>query len=276
MVKNELAEKEVFQMITQMNTLDAEGRPYGMFAGSIDQFESSDELTNMKNEIAVKAFNIWKDDAALWLSNKRPAVSTGQKAPAAKIVYMPVVGLSEDGEKNFAGYRIVFSSDWLASKRVGTNTANSSEIGALTGEEIKFLQGITNDEDDPTTDSGVFFLYEQEVDQNTKADKNTYYSFVQADIARKGFADYTVADGLNPTGTYRIVQEKGGYYVYSKTHTYQEGGTYLVEENTTQIDMSEGLEGLDKQVVTWQQILFNLREQNRLAKEKDVSVNGKK
>ena len=40
--------------------------------------------------------------------------------------------------------------------------------------------------------------------------------------------------------------------------------------------MSEGLEGLDKQVVTWQQILFNLREQNRLAKEKDVSVNGKK
>ena len=97
MVKNELAEKEVFQMITQMNTLDAEGRPYGMFAGSIDQFGSSDQLTNTKSEIAVKAFNIWKDDAALWLSNKRPAVSTGQKAPAAKIVYMPVVGLSADG-----------------------------------------------------------------------------------------------------------------------------------------------------------------------------------
>lgn len=277
MVKNELAEKEVFQMITQMNTLDAEGRPYGMFAGSIDQFGSSDQLTNTKSEIAVKAFNIWKDDAALWLSNKRPAVSTGQKAPAAKIVYMPVVGLSADGEKNFAGYRIVFSSDWLASKRIGTNTANSSEIGALTGEEIKFLQGITDDEDDPTTDSGVFFLYEQEVDQNTKADKNTYYSFVQADITKnKGYADYTVADGNQPTGKYRIVQEKGGYYVYSETYTYQQGGTYLKEENTTQIDMAQGLQGLDKQVLAWQNILFNLREQNRLAKEKDVSVNGEK
>ena len=93
---------------------------------------------------------------------------------------MPVVGLSEDGEKNFAGYRIVFSSDWLASKRIGTNTANSSEIGALTGEEIKFLQGLTNDEDDPTTDSGVFFLYEQEIDQNNPQNPGSLYpSFLQ-------------------------------------------------------------------------------------------------
>ena len=40
--------------------------------------------------------------------------------------------------------------------------------------------------------------------------------------------------------------------------------------------MAQGLQGLDKQVLAWQNILFNLREQNRLAKEKDVSVNGEK
>jgi|TARA_R110002072_G_scaffold91305_2_gene203683 hypothetical protein len=278
MVPNELANKEVFQMINQINTLDKEGTPYGIISGDIDAYETNEEILNIKSELGVKVFNMWKNDAALWLSNKRPAVSTGQKAPAAKIIYTPVIGLSVDGQKTLAGYQVIFSPDWLASKRVGTNTSNASEVGSLKESEILELQGnISNEDSDIATgQGGITILFDQGIDINSKADKNTYYSFVQADLAKKGYADYTVADGNKPTGTYRIVQEKGGYYVYSKTHTYQQGGKYTVEENTVQVDMAQGLEGLDKQVVAWQQKLFNLRERNRLAKEKDVSVNGNK
>lgn len=278
MVPNKLANKEVFQMINQINTLDKEGTPYGIISGDIDAYETNEEILNIKSELGVKVFNMWRNDAALWLSNKRPAVSTGQKAPAAKIIYTPVIGLSVDGEKTLAGYQVIFSPDWLASKRVGTNTSNASEVGSLKESEILELQGNISDEDSDiaTGQGGITILFDQGIDLNSKADKNTYYSFVQADLVKKGYADYTVADGNTPTGTYRVVQEKGGYYVYSKTHTYQEGGKYTVEENTVQVDMAQGLEGLDKQVVAWQQELFGLRERNRLAKEKDVSVNGNK
>ena len=290
MVPNKIAKKEVFQMMQQINTLDLEGRPYGMIVGKVDEYDTNDELLNIKNETAVKAFNIWKNDASLWLSNKRPGVATGQKSPSAKITYMPVFGLSADGEKTLAGYRVSFGSDWLASKRVGTNTANSTEIGSLTGDEIKLLQGYTGDEDNPNTDPGIVFVFEQDVDMNNKSEKNTYYSFVQTDINASPsgtYADYTVSDGNTPTGTYRIVQEKDGYYVYTMTYTYQpavystdgiklSGGTYLKEENTVTIDMREGLRGLDKQALQWQAKLIEKRKQNRAAKEKDVSVNGNK
>jgi len=281
MVPNKLAEKEVFVMLEQINLLDSEGTPYGVISGDIDEYDTNEEILNIKSEVGVKVFNMWKQDAALWLSNKRPAVSTGQKAPAAKIIYTPVIGLSKDGEKTLAGYQVIFSSDWLASKRVGTNTANASEIGSLKESEILELQGnIGNDDDDIATgQGGITILFDQGIDMNSKAEKNTYYSFVQADIVGSSngkFADYTVADGTTPTGTYRIIQEKGGYYVYSKIYTYKKGGGYVEEENTVQVDMDQGLEGLDKQVVQWQKDLFELRERNRLAKEKDVATNGVK
>ena len=281
MVPNELAEKELFVMMQQVNILDQEGTPYGVISGDIDAYDTNEEILNIKSEVGVKVFNMWKQDAALWMSNKRPAVSTGQKAPAAKIIYTPVIGLSKDGEKTLAGYQIIFSSDWLASKRVGTNTSNASEVGALKESEILELQGnVGNDDEDIATgQGGITILFEQSIDMNEKAEKNTYYSFVQADIAGSAngkYADYTVADGKTPTGTFRIVQEKGGYYVYSKEYTYQEGGSYVLEENTVQVDMDQGLQGLDKQVLVWQANLFELRERNRLAKEKDVAVNKSK
>ena len=40
--------------------------------------------------------------------------------------------------------------------------------------------------------------------------------------------------------------------------------------------MSQGLPGLDRQVLQWQKVLENKREENRLAREKDESVNGAK
>jgi len=280
-VPNQLAEAEVYQMLLQVNDLDNKGVPYGIIAGDIDNVEDASELANTKSALGIKVFNMWKNEAAVWLSGKTPAVSTGIKAPAAKIIYTPVIGRAEDGEKTLAGYQIIFSSDWLASKKQGSNTSTGNvEFGSLTTQEILQIQGRDGDDEASAGQGGITILFDQSVDLNQKATQKTYYSFVETDISRNGgYANYTVPNdnGINPTGEYRIIKiGPGDYNVYSKTYTYQPGGTYTMEENTVKIDMSQGLPGLDKQVLQYQKVLENKREENRLAREKDESVNGAK
>ena len=281
-VPNALAEREVAQMILQINDLENKGIPYGVVAGDIDNVEEAEELANVKSELGVKVFNMWRNEASLWLSGKIPSTSTSIKAPAATIIYNPVLGRAEDGEKTLAGYQIIFDPNWLASKKQGSNTSTGGmEFGALTTEEILQIQGRAGDDDEVGAgEGGITILFDQSLDLNPKAEKNTYYSFVEVDINKNGgFADYVVPNdnGINPTGEFRVNKIKPGEYtVYSKVYTYQPGGTYTVEENTVPIDMSQGLPGLDKQVIQYQKILEQKRIENRLAREQDEAENGQK
>jgi len=282
-VPNPLAEQEVAQMLIQIEDLENKGLPYGILSGDINIIEDPAQLANVKEPLAVKVFEMWKKDAAVWMSGKTPAVSTGIKAPAAKIVYMPAFGRAQDGEKTLGAYKVVFSADWLASKKAGTNTATGNvEFGSLNSDEILQLQGRVDDDNAETSgQAGITIMFDQSVDLNNKSAINTYYSYVETDIAASGtnYHTYTMPNdnGINPTGEFRVTKlGPNNYQIYSKVYTYQPGGQYTLEENTVKADMSNGLRGLDQAVSNYYKVLENKRNQNQLAREKDQATNGKK
>ena len=285
MSPNPVAEREMANLILQFNKLSNEGKPFGLITGDINDLDDIEELLQ-KDPLALKVWNLYKEDLNTWYNNpKTPASTSGKVAPKAQIIYRPVHGLAKDGSKTTASYQLIFNGDWLGTKKKGTNNSTSSEYGSLSEAEIKSLQGTVNDEKQGGQ-GGITFMFNQIEDINPKGVENTYYSYVETAISasNSGFVDYTVPDAPIPTGNYRIIKVANGQYnIYTKVNTYVPYDSetnipshYTTEENTYPADMTYGLEGLDRAAKQLHSVLELKRDENRLALQKDEAVNGKK
>ena len=277
LTNNAQGEAELGMLIQQINGLERQGTPYGLITGSIDDVDS-DELL-MSDPIAQRAWNLYKEDLNTWYNNSKRS-NTDAIAPIATMQYKPVYGRSEDGKKTTAGYQIIFSPEWLASKIKGGSDV-STQYGALSTSDILALRGAGGNE---KTGSGVSFVYEQKDDTNIKSVNNSYYSGINTAIlsSQNGYADYTVPDMGTPTAEYRVSRVGAGEYNMNYTlNTYipynpetKLGGTYRPTSFTQPIDMSLGLRGLDGQVFKVKSYFETVRAENRLARQKDQKQYG--
>ena len=277
LTNNAQGEAELGMLIQQINGLERQGTPYGLITGSIDDVDS-DELL-MSDPIAQRAWNLYKEDLNTWYNNPKRS-NTDAIAPIATMQYKPVYGRSEDGKKTTAGYQIIFSPEWLASKVKGGSDV-STQYGALSTSDILALRGSGGNE---KIGSGVSFVYEQKDDTNIKSVNNSYYSGINTAImsSQNGYADYTVPDMGTPTAEYRVSRVGAGEYNMNYTlNTYvpynpetKLGGTYRPTSFTQPIDMSLGLRGLDGQVFKAKSYFESIRAENRLATQKDQKQYG--
>ena len=277
LTNNAQGEAELGMLIQQINGLERQGTPYGLITGSIDDVDS-DELL-MSDPIAQRAWNLYKEDLNTWYNNPKRS-NTDAIAPIATMQYKPVYGRSEDGKKTTAGYQIIFSPEWLASKVKGGSDV-STQYGALSTSDILALRGSGGNE---KIGSGVSFVYEQKDDTNIKSVNNSYYSGINTAIlsSQNGYADYTVPDMGTPTAEYRVSRVGAGEYNLNYTlNTYvpydpetKLGGTYRPASFTQPIDMSLGLRGLDGQVFKVKSYFESIRAENRLARQKDQKQYG--
>lgn len=268
-------EAELGNLLQQINTLEKNGSAYGLVAGSIDNVDN----ILIADPIAQKAWNLYKEDLNTWYNNPKRS-NTDAIAPISTLQYKPVYGKSEDGNKTTAGYQIIFSPEWMASKVKGGADV-SAQYGALTTADIKYLSDAGENE---AVGSGISFIFDQKQDTNVKAASNQYYSSINTDImsSENGYADYTVPDMLSPTAKYRISRiDNNNYSVNYSVNRYvpynpetQTGGNYRSEEFTQPIDMTYGIRGLDPQVYKLESWFKTIREQNRLARKKDQEQYG--
>ena len=284
---NPAAEAEMVQLIQQLNVLDNAGNKYGVIQGDLDAsrkffgLEFDDVGSYLQNDAtALKAWNLYKEDLNTWYNNPKRS-NTDKIAPVATIQYMPVGGKSDDPNKENAIYRVNFGPEWLASKKVGSNSASgtSVEFGALTTEEINSLSGASGTADGVQGTAGISFIVPHEFDNNTKSQKNLYYSNIETAILANGngYAEFEMPEGLSPTGKYRVIKSGTNQYnLHYSINTYMPGGSYVTKTETQPIDMQYGLRGLDKRIASFNQFLVTKREQNRLAREKDNLENGQK
>ena len=167
------ARAEMVNLISQLKNFEKTGQVYGILPGDLDNMDAEDLLT--KNPLAVRAWELYKEDLSTYLND--PKVSRTDKiAPIATLKYKPVYGPAGEAVKTTAGYQIIFSPEWLASKKAGTADA---PVGAFTAVEIRQLQGL---DDESETSAGISIVFEQKLDRNTKGTNNSYYSFVETDI----------------------------------------------------------------------------------------------
>ena len=275
LTRDSQGEVELSNLIKQINTLERNGNSYGVVAGSIDNVDNI--LT--ADPIAQKAWNLYKEDLNTWYNNPKRS-NTDAIAPIATLQYKPVYGKSEEGAKTTAGYQVIFSPEWLASKVKGGSDV-SAQYGALTTADIKYLSDAGENE---AVGGGVSFIFQQKEDINVKAASNQYYSSINTDImsSENGYADYTVPDMLTPTANYRISRiDNNNYSVNYTINRYvpynpetQTGGNYRSEQFTQPIDMTYGIRGLDPQVYSLESWFKTVREENRLARKKDQEQYG--
>ena len=273
------ARAEMMNLIGQLKNFEKTGQVYGILPGDLDDMDAEDLLT--KNPLAVRAWELYKEDLSTYLND--PKVSRTDKiAPIATLKYKPVYGPAGEAVKTTAGYQVIFSPEWLASKKAGTTDA---PVGAFTAAEIRQLQGL---DDESETSAGISIVFEQRLDRNTKGTNNSYYSFVETDIlaSENGYADYTIPDGLVNTAEYRVIKAGTGdykinytlnrYVPYDPNAAEGTTGIYVPETATAPIDFELGLPGVDRQVKDLQAYFEGIRNSNRLAKKKDTEQYGER
>ena len=273
------ARAEMVNLIAQIKEFESKGQVYGILPGDLDNIDVEDLLT--KNPLAVRAWELYKEDLSTYLND--PKVSRTDKiAPIATLKYKPVYGPAGEAVKTTAGYQVIFSPEWLASKKAGTEDA---PVGAFTAAEIRQLQGL---DDESETSAGISIVFEQKLDRNTKGTNNSYYSFVETDIlaSENGYADYTIPDGLVNTAEYRVIKAGTGdykinytvnrYVPYDPNAPQGTTGIYVPETATAPVDFSLGLPGVDRQVKELQSYFEGIRNSNRLAKKKDTEQYGER
>jgi hypothetical protein len=282
-------QKELSNFIDQINRFELDGVIYGIVQGDINNVDA--ESLMVKDPVAVKAWNLYKEDLATWYGNPKRSNSDAI-APIADLVYNSVYGKASDGEKTTAGYQIKFSPEWLASKQQGSNTKTSSEFGAFTKEEILKLSGESgNGEENGIKGSpGISFIFDQRYDNNVKSKNNTYYSQVETAIlsgSNSNYADFTVPDGINSTAEYRVIKNGiNDYWIHYDLKTYvpydakdKTGGTYSTEKVSHQLKpevLRGNLKNLDEAVEGLQTYFEQHRQMNIDAEAKDRAINGQK
>ena len=278
------AQKEMNVIFQQIQTMDEKGVNYGIVAGDINNIEEDDLL--IKEPVAIKAWNLAKQDIALAYNDPKAFKATGRNVPILKIIYHSVYGKATDGNKTNSAYQILFPPEWLASYADGTTNKISDEIGALSKDDINLLsgnrkQGNRRLEGDGT--AGISIIFPQAEDLNPKGKKNNYVSYIETAILNPNnggtdYANFKVPDGLENSNTeYSITKiGRGKYTVNYDLKTYVPGGTYTTQNHTKILPSknTNNLKSLDKAIEGLHAFFVQHRTNNIAAQEKDQATNG--
>ncbi len=278
------AQKEMNVILQQLQMLDQKGVNYGIVAGDINNITEDNLL--IKEPVAIKAWNLAKQDISLAFNDPKAFKATGKNVPILKLVYHSVYGKATDGNKTNTAYQILFPPEWLASYADGSTTKTSDEIGALSKDDINLLsgnrmQGSRRKEGDGT--AGISIIFPQSEDINPKGKKENYVSFVETAILNPNnggtdYANFKVPDGLENSNTeYSITKiGRGKYTVNYDLKTYMPGGTYTSQNHTKILKDGEKditQKGLDEAIKALHVYFEAHRASNIAAQEKDVATN---
>jgi len=269
----------VLAFFNQLNSF--QGRPYGVIAGSINKRGlDSDELMQ-KDATAEKVLRMWRKDYAEYLAN--PQKNPDKPVPAVELIYKPVLGQSDDGDKANAGWQIVFDEDWLASKKKGSS---NDSYGALDTRDINSLKGIVPEpgtlygekEGTAMYDSnakGISIIFPQDQDISEYAVNKPYFSFVETAILESPNDTYTttVPGDIQTTAEFQVVKDADNIYrMMYKAYNYnpynpndKSGGNYIPDVGTMQLFFPKGfsLKELDKKIEAQRKSFEQLRKNNK-------------
>lgn len=271
------SENEVINFVGQMRDMDSKGLPYGIGVGKLGNVG---ELTE-KDPLAIKVRDRLMKDLQTWINNPKRS-NTAAIAPIFNLAYKPVFGRAKEANKVHAGYEVGNIDAWLASYVKG---GVNDEYGVFSRDDLKRLKGIGDDNEG----SGIFVVFDQEYDLNTKAKKNDYYSSTEVDILSgddSGYADYKVPNdnGITPTAEFRVIKNgTGDYSVQYSVNTYNpkpadpdlaaNWSEYTQETGTVPMDFKHGLRGIDVQVQNYLFEYRNTRDNNQRLRQKDEAIN---
>ena len=272
------SENEMVMALNQLSYLKENGKPYGIGVGQLTE----DSQLLEQNPLGVKVLDLLIKDLQTWINNPKRS-NTASIAPIFRLSYMPVFDKASETNKSHAGIEIDNMNEWLASKKKGTT---DNDIGALSGEDIKKLQG-TGEGD---LGSGIFIVFDQQDDQNVKAKKNDYFSTTEVDILsgeNSNYAEYTIPNdnGVTNTAEFRITKNgTGDYSVNYNVKRYNpynpenpgEWNEYTTETATQSIDFKQGLPGLDQEVNALYKYFESVRTNNQSLRRKDEKTYGKR
>ena len=272
------SENEMMMTLNQLSYLKENGKPYGIGVGKLTE----DSQLLEKNPLGVKVLDLIIKDLQTWINNPKRS-NTASIAPIFRLSYMPVFDKASETNKTHAGIEIDNMNEWLASKKKGTA---DNDIGALSGLDIKKLQGTGEDD----LGSGIFIVFDQQDDQNVKAKKNDYFSTTEVDILsgeNSNYAEYTIPNdnGVTNTADFRITKNgTGDYSVNYNVKRYNpynpenpgEWNEYTTETATQSIDFKQGLPGLDQEVNALYKYFESVRTNNQSLRRKDEKTYGKR
>ena len=272
------SENEMVMALNQLSYLKENGKPYGIGVGKLTE----DSQLLEQNPLGVKVLDLLIKDLQTWINNPKRS-NTASIAPIFRLSYMPVFDKASETNKSHAGIEIDNMNEWLASKKKGTA---DNDIGALSGIDIKKLQGTGEDD----LGSGIFIVFDQQDDQNVKAKKNDYFSTTEVDILsgeNSNYAEYTIPNdnGVTNTADFRITKNgTGDYSVNYNVKRYNpynaenpgEWNEYTTETATQSIDFKQGLPGLDQEVNALYKYFESVRTNNQSLRRKDEKTYGKR
>ena len=272
------SENEMMMTLNQLSYLKENGKPYGIGVGQLTE----DSQLLEQNPLGVKVLDLLIKDLQTWINNPKRS-NTASIAPIFRLSYMPVFDKASETNKSHAGIEIDNMNEWLASKKKGTA---DNDIGALSGIDIKKLQGTGEDD----LGSGIFIVFDQQDDQNVKAKKNDYFSTTEVDILsgeNSNYAEYTIPNdnGVTNTADFRITKNgTGDYSVNYNVKRYNpynpenpgEWNEYTTETATQSIDFKQGLPGLDQEVNALYKYFETIRTNNQSLRRKDEKTYGKR
>ena len=272
------SENEMVMALNQLSYLKENGKPYGIGVGQLTE----DSQLLEQNPLGVKVLDLLIKDLQTWINNPKRS-NTASIAPIFRLSYMPVFDKASETNKSHAGIEIDNMNEWLASKKKGTA---DNDIGALSGIDIKKLQGTGEDD----LGSGIFIVFDQQDDQNVKAKKNDYFSTTEVDILsgeNSNYAEYTIPNdnGVTNTADFRITKNgTGDYSVNYNVKRYNpynpenpgEWNEYTTETATQSIDFKQGLPGLDQEVNALYKYFESVRTNNQSLRRKDEKTYGKR
>ncbi len=273
---------EMQNMLGQLKYLKENGIPFGIGTGTL---KNEDQLLQ-RDGLGTKVLDLLIKDTQTWLNNPKRS-NTAAIAPIFRLSYKSVFDIASKADKTHAGFEIDNMSEWLASKVKGPTSDVTKQFGALTTDDIALLKGAG--EDDQGT--GIFLVFDQKYDLNPKARKNDYFSSTEMDILggdNSTYHDYVVPndDGITNTGTFRITKNgTGDYDIIDEINRYNPKPTdpaeqanwteYTTSTGSEKMDFSQGLMGIDQQTMKMQELLENIRTNNRALQKKDKAIHGK-
>ena len=174
----------------QINDMKSKGIIYGVGLGDI---QNQDEKLK-QDPLALEVLEAYTQDMSSWL-NQNSSPTSSKNSPISNIAYYPVYGVAKAGNKNSAAYKVNQFSNWIEGQR--------KRFGDEKVDKIKDA-------------GGIFIVFPQDNDLNSKSKNNRYDSKVFNDIMASGsnYKNYYGGkdNGITDSGELRITRNGTGNY----------------------------------------------------------------
>jgi len=254
----------------QINDMKSKGIIYGVGLGDI---QNQDEKLK-QDPLALEVLEAYTQDMSSWL-NQNSSPTSSKNSPISNIAYYPVYGVAKAGNKNSAAYKVNQFSNWIEGQR--------KRFGDEKVDKIKDA-------------GGIFIVFPQDNDLNSKSKNNRYDSKVFNDIMASGsnYKNYYGGkdNGITDSGELRITRNgTGNYTMILTTNEYnpkpsdpdklQNWKEYTSSTSGPKpMSFANDLRGIDLHVEELIEDMRKLEARNsrlrKLDQQKKLKVNGKR